>query len=199
VGTTLDVYFDYRSPFAFMLSELLPPLADRHGATLAWKPIDLLQLPSFAGGMPYSEKKRAYVFVDVVRQAEFHAIEIQTPEPFPVESELALRVALAARERPGFDTVHHALFHAAWRERRDLSSRAVLMDCLRAGGVDPEPCLDQARSDASAELLTQRTREADDAGVFGVPTVSLDGELFWGLDSLPVLDWRLRGRGQAPA
>jgi 2-hydroxychromene-2-carboxylate isomerase len=149
--------------------------------------------------MPYSEKKRAYVFVDVVRQAQFHGIPIETPEPFPVASELALCVALVAGERPGFAEVQRALFHAAWRERRDLSQRSVVAECLRAGGIEAEPVLDRAEAESARSLLTRRTREADDAGVFGVPTLSLDGELFWGLDALPVLDWRLGGsRTAAP-
>lgn len=193
----LDVWFDYRSPFAYLLFEVLPELARRHGAAVKWKPIDLLQLSSFAGGLPYSEKKRAYVFVDVVRQAQFHGIEIRTPEPFPVASELALRVALAAGDEPGLDAVHRALFHAAWRERRDLASRDVVAGCLRAGGIDPAPVLARAESADGAEALARATRDADDAGIFGVPTLSLDGELFWGLDTLPVLEWRLHAREQA--
>lgn len=197
MDTALEIFFDYRSPFAYLLSEILPPRAERLGVRLVWKPIDLLQLSNFSQGLPYSDKKRAYVYVDVARQAQFHGVEIRTPEPFPVDSGLALRAALIAADRPGFADAHRALFHAAWRERRDLSDRQVVASCLRAGGVDPEPCLDEAGRNGTAELLTQRTRDADDAGVFGVPTVSLRGELFWGLDTLPVLEWRLRGGVQA--
>lgn len=195
MSAQLEVYFDYRSPFAYLLSEVLPEIAAQQGAEIEWKPIDLLGLSSFSGGLPYSEKKRAYVFVDAARQAEFHGVAIRPPEPFPVESELALRVALVAAGQPGFADAHRALFQAAWCDRRDLSSADVVADCLRAGGLDAEACLAEARSEPGAERLRQRTRSADDAGVFGVPTVSLAGELFWGLDALPILEWRLAGAG----
>lgn len=192
-STTLAAYFDYRSPFAYLLSEVLPALADRQGVGVAWEPIDLLELSNFSGGLPYTEKKRAYVFVDAVRQARFHGVPIEVPEPFPVDSERALRLALALRDEPGFDALHQALFRAAWRERRDLTRDDVLSDCLRAAEFDVDAGLRAAADDATARGLAANTAAADDAGVFGVPTVVRNGELFWGLDALPILSWRLDG------
>jgi 2-hydroxychromene-2-carboxylate isomerase len=198
VSGKVEIFFDYRSPFAYLLHEVLPGADLPEGTSFEWRPIDLLQLESFSGGLPYTDKKRAYVFVDVTRQAAFHGIETRMPQPFPVESELALRVALVAGAEPGFPAVHGALFRAAWREQRDLASEEVLGACLREGGLDPEPWLARARSEESRSLLARCCAEADAAGVFGVPTLRTGDELFWGLDSLPVLAWRLRG-SPAPA
>lgn len=198
MATRLEVFFDYRSPFAYLLWEILPAVAERHAAEVAWRPIDLLGLSNFAGGLPYTEKKRAYVFVDVVRQAAYHDVPIQPPDPFPVDSNLALRaagVAADAADAPDVAEVHRAFFHAAWRDRRDLGSEQVVAKCLARAGVDPTACLAEAKGEAAAAQLCARTRAADDAGVFGVPTLVHEGELFWGLDALPVLEWRLRGGG----
>jgi 2-hydroxychromene-2-carboxylate isomerase len=195
MARTITVYFDYRSPFAYFASRLLPDVATRHDAMLDWRPIDLQGLSSFANGMPYSERKRAYVFVDATRAAEYHRIPIQMPKPFPVESAMALRLAVVAAGRGRFPEVHARLFEAAWREQQDVSSDEVLARCVSSGAGDPAAWLAEARSDATGEALARSTREAEEAGVFGVPTMVVDGELFWGIDSIPVLEWRLGGGG----
>ena len=193
MATSITVHFDYRSPFAYFAARLLPAVAARHAADLVWKPIDLQGLSNFANGMPYSPSKRAYVFVDATRAAEFHGIPIQMPTPFPVESGMALRLAVVAAQRGRFAEVHEALFDAAWRDQQDLSSDDVLARCVPADAGDPSDWLRDARSDATGNALARSTQEAEDAGVFGVPTMIVGGEPFWGIDTIPVLEWRLRG------
>jgi len=193
MAASITVHFDYRSPFAYFASRLLPAVAERHEADLVWKPIDLQGLSNFANGMPYSPAKRAYVFVDATRAAELHGIPIQMPKPFPVESSMALRLALVAERRGRFDEVHEALFDAAWRRQQDVSSDDVLARCVPAQAGDPAEWLRDARSDAIGDALARSTQEAESAGVFGVPTMVLGEELFWGIDAIPALEWRLRG------
>lgn len=193
MAPSVTVFFDYGSPFAYFASRLLPAVAARHGAALDWKPIHLQSLSSFANGMPYSPAKRAYVFVDAMRAAEYHRIPIQTPRPFPVESRPALRLALVAERRGRFAEVHDALFDAAWQNQQDVSSDEVLARCVPPRAGAPADWLDEARSDAVDEALARATRAADDAGVFGVPTMVLGDEPFWGIDAIPVLEWRLAG------
>jgi len=195
MATSITVYFDYGSPFAYYSSRLLPEVAARHDGELRWRPIDLHGLSNFASGMPYSPSKRAYVFVDAMRAAELHGIPVQMPKPFPVESGKALRLALVAAERGRFAHVHEALFAAAWRDQQDVSSDDVLARCVPEDAGDPAEWLRDTRSGAIGDALAQSTREAEDAGVFGVPTMVVGTELFWGIDAIPALEWRLRGGG----
>jgi 2-hydroxychromene-2-carboxylate isomerase len=60
-----------------------------------------------------------------------------------------------------------------------------------AAGGDPGDWLGQARQPEALRAIEAATDEAEAAGVFGVPSMVIRGELFWGLDSLPVLEWRL--------
>jgi 2-hydroxychromene-2-carboxylate isomerase len=187
----LEVFFDYISPFAYFASELVAPLAQRHGAEVAWRPLELLRLSPFANGAPYSPAKRAYVVQDVLRTAEMREIPIATPEPFPVQSTLALRVTLAARDTELFDSLRPLLFRAAWLEQRDLADEGVLADCIARAGGDPVTLLEHARREATRAELDALTAQAESRGVFGVPSVFLGSELFWGVDSFPALEWRL--------
>lgn len=186
----LDVFFDYGSPFAYMLWKLLPAVAGRAGLNPVWRPIDLLGLESFQGGLPYSVKKRQYVFVDVVRSAEYHGIEIQIPKPFPVEGARANRLAAAFAGEANVDALHSAIFDAAWVASRDIGDDEVLGSCLEAAGADAPRRLAAASSADAESVVSGNLAEAEAAGVFGVPSMLLDDELFWGIDALPVLEWR---------
>lgn len=188
----LEIYYDYVSPFAHMASELLGPLAERSRCALFWKPIDLHQLSNFASGMPYSPSKRAYVGVDALRQAQFHKIPIAMPEPFPVHSGKALRLALVAKDEGHFEWFHRDVFRAAWAQSRDIGADEVLAEIIDSGGGEARRWFERAEAATTEERLSANAAEAEARGVFGVPTIVLDGELFWGIDSLPVLEWRLK-------
>ena len=187
----LVVYFDYCSPFAYLAAEVLPGFAARAALALRWRPIELAQLGNYANGLPYSDIKRRYVAVDAARSAEFNGVSIRVPKPHPVSSGAALRLALVALEDARFPDLHQALFQAAWREQRDLGSQEILADCIARAQGPVDDWLAEAALPETGARLAALTTEAESAGVFGVPSMLLDGELFWGLDSLPTLAWRL--------
>lgn len=187
----LEVYYDYVSPFAYMASHLADSVAERHGCRLVWKPIDLHALSNFASGMPYSSSKRSYVALDALRQAQYHELPIAMPNPFPVQSGKALRIALVAQAEGAFGAFHLNVFDAAWVQSRDIGSAEVLQDVVARSGGDAERWLAEARAPAVEERLRELTEEAENRGVFGVPTIVANDELFWGIDSFPILEWRL--------
>jgi len=189
---TIDVYFDYASPFAYLAAEVLPGFCDRADVSLHWMPIDLMHLSNYKNGLPYSPVKRRYIAIDAMRAAEYHGVPIRVPKPHPVQSTAALRLAVVAGSEPGFLEVHRALSRAAWREQRDLASRAVLVDCIARANGPVEEWLLEAETPETVARLEANTSEAEAQGVFGVPSMILEGELFWGLDSLQTLEWRLR-------
>jgi 2-hydroxychromene-2-carboxylate isomerase len=192
VSTPLTVYFDYMSPFAYIAAEVLPSFAERIGASLDWQPIDLMALSNYAQGLPYSDIKRRYVVIDAIRSAEYHDVKIRQPKPHPVLSGRAVRLAQAVRSDDRFAALHGALFRAAWRDQLDIGRDDVLADCIGQAGGPAKEWLAASKSDETEAGLVAATADAEAAGVFGVPSILLEGELFWGLDCLPMLEWRLR-------
>ena len=195
----LDVYFDYRSPFGYVAAEVLPAFAREHDLELRWHPTDIMLLSNYEHGLPYSEVKRRYTVVDAIRTAEYHAVKMRVPKPHPVLSELALRLAVVAGDDPRFDALHAALFRAAWRDQHDLSSASVLRACIEAAGGPADDWLEAARREEAAHRLVEVAREAETRGVFGVPSMFLEDEQFWGIDSLPMIAWRLDHTNTPPS
>lgn len=187
----IEVYFDYASPFAFLASRQLETLAERCRATLEWKPIQLSHLSSHIAGPPDSVSKRRYLLREAIRSAQFYEIPLQPPQPDPVQTETALLLALVCQEADIFAAYHREVFQAAWAHQRDISNRRVLADCLRAAGGDPKPLLDQAKSSTVKARLAALQVDAESKGIFGVPTMVLERELFWGADQLRILEWRI--------
>ena len=192
---TVDVYFDYLSNFSYYLAHRLDFGETFRGAALDWKPIELEALSSYEHGMPYSPGKRRYVVLDGIRSQEYYGIPTAIPKPFPMgDLALARRAALAAQDAGVFAAYHAAAFRAAWRDQRDLSSDEVVAHCLREAGADAEALLERARSPELADRARALVEEAESRGVFGVPTMVLGDELFWGNDRLEMLAWRLEQR-----
>jgi len=187
-------YFDYRSPFAYVAAEVLPGFAARHGLELIWRPTDIMQLSNYANGLPYSDVKRRYTTVDAIRTADFHGVKIRVPKPHPVLAERALSLAIIAGDDPRFTTLHTALFRAAWRDQLDISLTDVLRRCIDAADGPADEWLEAAAQVETERALADVAKEAEDAGVFGVPSMCLGDEQFWGLDSLPMIAWRLDQR-----
>ena len=98
------------------------------------------------------------------------------------DTSLALRGALVAKDEGRFPEYHHPIYRARWEEPRDLSDRAVVGQFLSEAGLDAEAALARAESDELEERLELDTREAIERGVFGVPTIFVGDEMFWGND-----------------
>ncbi|MBI3783299.1 MAG: DsbA family protein [Deltaproteobacteria bacterium] len=188
---SITVYYDYMSPFAYFAAEVLPAFAERLAVRVQWRPIELLKLSNYANGLPYSEVKRRYIAIDAMRLSQYLGVPIAVPKPHPVASDRAQRLAAVALDDPRFAALHLSLFRAAWRDQRDLSSADVLRQCIQAANGPAEEWLSQTAAAETSAKIERFTAEAEAAGVFGTPAMIFRDELFWGIDSLPVLEWRI--------
>lgn len=195
---TLELYFDFSSPFAYLGSTQAEALAARTGATLVLRPM-LLGAVFKAIGTPdvplmtWSEQKRAYYLKDLMRWAEHWGVPFQFSTRFPTNSVKALRALLAlpeARRAPFM----HAAFRAMWAEDRDLADDGTLRGLLGDVGANADEILPRLGTQEIKDALFASTKRAIDAGVFGAPTWIVDEkELFWGQDRIPLVERALRG------
>src|SRR5262245_49266221 len=126
-------------------------------------------------------------------------LPFRRPDPFPQNSLLAARVALAGLEQalgddfPGEDFCR-AVFRAEFAEGCRIDDPATIADILARSDIEPRPALAMAQSDAGKARLRTQTDEAQQLGLFGAPSfTTADGELFWGNDRLEAaLRWTKR-------
>jgi 2-hydroxychromene-2-carboxylate isomerase len=181
------LYLDAGSPYAYLAAER----ADRVlGADVVWEPILLGAIFKATGGGSWAlTSAREDGIREVERRAAAYGLPpIAWPEPWPGNMLPAMRVATAADLRGAGRAMLLALLRASFREGRDLGDadalRAVVEEAAPAAGLDAEALLAAAADAAVKARLRERTEEAVALGVVGVPTVLVDGEVFWGDDRL---------------
>ena len=173
-----DWYFDFISPFAYLQSEQLASLAP--AITIRYKPVLFAGLLSAQAHKGPAEipAKRAFTYRYVIWQAKRLGIPLKLPHEHPFNPLPLLRLAIAC-DCDG-DAIHR-IFRFVWRDGRlpDLPIEwAELTHDLGLANADARI----AEPDVKA-MLRRNTDEAISRGVFGVPTLDVRGELFWGADA----------------
>jgi 2-hydroxychromene-2-carboxylate isomerase len=191
----MDFWYDFASTYSYLAAMRAEPLAQAAGVKLRWRPF--LLGPIFKShGMDTSPfniypVKGRYSVRDLERLAERQGLpKFHLPVPFPANSLLASRVALALSDdaRPAFS---RAVYLAEFAEGRDISDRGTIGDLLAKLGHDAESILAKTGDQAVKDKLRAETEEAGRQGIFGAPNfVTEDGEHFWGNDRFEqALDW----------
>jgi len=196
---TLDFWFDFSSPYAFLASQLVEPLAQRHGRQVRWRPFLLGVVLKETGAQPLTQVplKGEYAKRDFQRSARFHGLpEFRMPPRFPIPSQAPARIVLWARANAPsrVAALVHALFHAYFGEGRDISDPEVAADVAATAGLDRAAARAIVDDAQWKDALKHETAQAIAAGVCGAPFVVVDGEPFWGLDRFDQVErWLAKG------
>lgn len=188
--------FDFISPYAYLAWTQVHALAERNGARVVAEPVLFAGLLNAHGQKGPAEvpAKRIYVFKDTLRRAALLGVPLAPPPSHPFNPLTALRAVIAAPDdarRPLID----ALFDATWgdAEEKGIGDPAVVAAAADRAGLDGPALVERTREPAIKDALRANTEAAIAAGVFGVPSLRVGDELFWGLDSLDLLERHLRG------
>jgi 2-hydroxychromene-2-carboxylate isomerase len=192
---TLELYWDFSSPFAYLGSTQAEALAKRTGAELIWRPMLLGAVFKAIGQVDvplaaFSAPKQRHVSQDMQRWADFWGVPYKFPTRFPMNSVKALRAWLALPDdrRDGF---RERTFRAYWAEDRDIGDEAVLRELIGDGA---DGVLARCATPEIKQALFAATDRAVQAGVFGAPTWIVDGkDLYWGQDRINLVEKALGG------
>jgi 2-hydroxychromene-2-carboxylate isomerase len=195
----IDYYFSTQSPFTYLAGTRLEEIAARAGATVTYKPVDILALFTRTGGQPLKDRhpnRQEYRLQELRRQAAKLGMRINLrPAFFPVNTAPSSYAIIAAQAKGGgnLGALVHGFTRALWAEERDIADDAVIRDVLSHAGFDPK--LADSGLLLGAETYMRNLEEAVGRGVFGAPFyICDDGERFWGQDRLEDLDLHLQGR-----
>jgi 2-hydroxychromene-2-carboxylate isomerase len=178
-------YFDLGSPFAYLTAERI---GDVLGEPVQWRPVSLGGLFKATGRSSWSlqspERRRAGI-AEVERRARLYGLPpVRWPVQWPSNYLFAMRVAAHAfQEGRGREFTLRA-FRLAFQDGEDLAISEHVLRAAADAGLDPGAA-ERAAQDPEVKLaLRAATDAAHGLGVFGVPTVAVGGELFWGDDRL---------------
>ena len=192
MSKTVEFYFDLGSPASYLAWTQLPTLCARNGATLVYRPMLLggvFQATGNASPAMVPAKGR-YMFTDLGRYARRYGVPFGMPPGFPVNTLTLMRGVIGMQLRsPGqFDVLVAALFRGLWAQQRNLSDAATLDETLGQAGFDPAAFHALAADGEVKAELKRVTEEAVARGVFGAPTVFIEGEMFFGQDRLDFVE-----------
>jgi 2-hydroxychromene-2-carboxylate isomerase len=183
----IPFYFDYACPWAYLASSRAEAYFRGLGVELDFLPVSLRILhepaPEGSGRAKLGPRKQANFAADLRHWAEMIGAEFAAQQPAQrPDSTLLLQAALVAKDAGRFREFHHPAYRARWAEGRDVSQPEVVQGLLERAGLDGAEALARARSPELAARLEAESRAAVERGVFGVPTLFVGGEMFWGND-----------------
>jgi len=197
----LAFYFDFISPYGYFASLAIDALAARNAREVDWRPMLLgVSVLKVMGLKPLLDTplKGDYIRRDVLRHARWHGIRLGRDLNLPIGNPLPAARAFCwvKRHHPALQSaMAHALFHAIWAEGRELSTPQALADIALPAGLAPQAVAEAAAGDEAARLLRDAVAASIEAGIFGSPTIVVDGEPFWGFDRMPDAEAWLRNGG----
>lgn len=193
----IEFYFDPTSPYAYLASTQIDKLAARHGRTVDWRPVligvTILQVMGLKP-VPQTPLKGPYSNQDKHRLAALLGVPLRERGATPMASPVAaLRAFVWLKRRDPVLAAEFArrMCAAAWAQGRDIGDDTVLQEAA-ALGVDRAPLAEGMTSEDIKAQLRDDVQLAISRGVFGVPFFIADGEPFWGVDRLGMLEHWLR-------
>ncbi len=199
-----DFWYEFASTYSYPAAMRVARLAEARGVDLVWRPFLLAPIFGAQGwrDSPFNiyPAKGRYMWRDLERICAARGLPFRRPDPFPQNTLLAARVALALDHGTRAEFSRRA-YAAEFGEGRPIADRAFVARLLAELGLDPETALQRAESEANKARLKAECAHAAAIGIFGAPSlVTEDGELFWGDDRLEQgLDWAAaRSSGAIP-
>ena len=197
--TPIEFHFDFSSPYSYIASEQIESIATRHGRSVDFKPVLLGAVFKASGGAPLTEQygpKADYAKRDFERSARFAGVRYQRPSRFPIGSVAAKRsVVWLQQHQPALVAPFvHAVYRAFFVDDRDISDAAVVADIAREVGIDADALAAGVQQPEVKDRLRALVEHAIQIGIFGAPTIIVDGEVFWGHDRIPQIErWLEKG------
>jgi 2-hydroxychromene-2-carboxylate isomerase len=189
----IDYYFTVASPWTYLGHDLFQRIAARHGATVRYKPMPILEVFEATGSLPLPKRppvRQRYRWLEMQRWRDKRGLPLTLkPAHFPLDATL-INSTIIAIANNGFDPAEltRRALAGVWAEEADLKDETVIAALITGIGMSAPDILAQARSAPVAAILAQNGRDAIATDVFGAPGYVLHGEVFWGQDRLELLD-----------
>ena len=192
----LRFYFDYLSSNAYLAWTQLPRLSSRFGVEVEPVPVLFAGLLGAHGQLGPAEvlPKAIWMAKNNLRKAALLGVPLNPPRHHPFDPLLSLRISWLPLPDPQRRALIDLLFQAVWVRGLHASEPAVVEALATELGLDGPQLVEAAQQPETKARLRAQTDAAIAAGVFGVPSMIVGDELFWGYDDWPFLELFLAGQ-----
>lgn len=195
----IDYFFATVSPFTYLAGNRFEKIAAKHGATVTYKPLDIIALFGRTGGTAPKDRhpaRQEYRLQELRRMSKKTGLPLNLKPAFwPTNPAPSGYAVIAAQEAGSGDLgkLVTALGRSCWADEKNIAEDDVIRDCLEEAGFDP--ALATTGMLKGADIFAANLEEAVKRGAFGAPFYITDtDERFWGQDRLEDLDLHLSGK-----
>ncbi len=188
----IDYYMFTLSPFTYLAGNELEQIAARHGATINYKPFQLMQVFERTGGTAPKDRhisRQIYRDQELPRIAKHNNMDITVKPAFWPTNPAPSCYAIIAAQAVGGGNVGElcqSILRACWLEDKDISDDKVIKDALISNGFDAS--ITESGLLEGAETFSRNTEDAIQANVFGSPSYIVGDQVFFGQDRLEYLN-----------
>ncbi len=195
MAKSLDFYFDYGSPTAYLAYTQLPGLAKRTGATVNYRPILLGGIFQATGNRSPVEipAKGKYMSADLEWFAKRYGVPYRWNPHFPINTLALMRGAIYVEKQGRLLPYSDAMYKAVWADGVNMNDPNEVGKVLAGSGFDPQEMLAAIQDPAIKQALKDATDAAVRRGLFGAPTFFVGERMHFGQDRLPYVEELLRG------
>jgi 2-hydroxychromene-2-carboxylate isomerase len=194
----VTVYIDYKSPYAYLAKDPAWDLEREFDVRLDWLPYTLdipLYLGTVEGRNAHQWRRIRYSYMDARRLANRRGLTVRGPQKI-FDSSIAAIGMLYAKRHDVFRKYNDLVFERFWKRALDIEDREAVRAVLTEAGAPIAGFSDFLNGDGRV-AHDRICRQAEEIGVFGVPSFVVDSEIFWGGDRLWMVREKLGARPQS--
>jgi 2-hydroxychromene-2-carboxylate isomerase len=188
---TVDFYFDFASPNAYLSHQVVPGIEERTGTKFNYIPVLLGGIFKATNNKPPMEaffgilNKNEYQSVEMKRFQERHGIDKFKMNPhFPVMSLQIIRGAVGAQQDGYLDKYIDEVLKHMWEEPKKMDDPEVIKEAFTESGFDADRLMNQMQDPEIKAQLIENTENAVKRGTFGIPTFFVGDDIYFGKDTL---------------
>ena len=181
-----EFYFDFASPYTFLAHKKIRKIEKENSIKIKYMPILLGGILKSAGIKPNIDIpiKGKYMVKDCKLLAEKYKIDFHFNSYFPIATLDLMRCSLVAEKRNLLEIFVNKFFDAIWKDGLNLNDEIIINKLLRRLNITPDIFLLESVNPDIKNELRNRTENAYQKGIFGLPSFMVNNKVFWGQDRL---------------
>ncbi|MDG1813232.1 MAG: 2-hydroxychromene-2-carboxylate isomerase [Porticoccaceae bacterium] len=192
---TIDFYFDFGSPTAYLAHKRLQQLKVQYGCTIDYKPILLGGLFKASDNMSpvtVPAKGKYMMTQDLPRFAALYQVPLTVNPHFPINTLNLMRGAVATLGQDYFDNYVEVVYDAIWANGDNMGNLEVVAKVLGDAGFNAQKIIAATQDPDIKAALISNTDAAVARGCFGAPTMFIGNDMFFGQDRLQFIEMALQ-------